>query len=70
MKFSKCDFWLKSRDILGHIFLSKDIEVDLKKIDIVKICLRPLIPIDIIIFLGLDCYYRRFVKGFRLFLLC
>ena len=41
-KFSKCQFWLRSIAFLGHIFLIKGIEVDLKKTDVVKSWPRPL----------------------------
>ncbi|KAH0672821.1 hypothetical protein KY290_025051 [Solanum tuberosum] len=35
-KFSKCEFWLGSLAVLGHIISSKGIEVDPKKTDAVK----------------------------------
>ena len=63
-KFSKCEFWLSQVAFLGHIVSSKGIEVDPKKMDAVKSWPRPLNPSDIIIFLGLFGYYRRFVEGF------
>ncbi|KAH0652759.1 hypothetical protein KY289_030437 [Solanum tuberosum] len=40
------------------------IEVDPKKMDVVKSWSRPFIPSDIQRFLGLAGYYRRFVEGF------
>ncbi|KAH0729809.1 hypothetical protein KY289_000997 [Solanum tuberosum] len=63
-KFSKCEFWLRSVAFLGHIVFNKGIEVDHKKMDVVKSLPRPLIPSDIRSFLGLAGYYRRFVEGF------
>nr|ABI34336.1 hypothetical protein SDM1_41t00011 [Solanum demissum] len=63
-KFSKCVFWLKSVAFLSHIVSSKGIEVDPKKMDVVKGWPRPLTPTDIRSFLGLAGYYRRFVEGF------
>ena len=35
-KFSKCEFWLRSINFLGHIVSSKGIEVDPKKTNAVK----------------------------------
>ena len=63
-KFSKCEFWLRSVAFLGHIFSSVGIEVDPKKMEAVKSWPRPLSPTDILSFLGLVGYYRRFVEGF------
>ncbi|KAH0651615.1 hypothetical protein KY284_031527 [Solanum tuberosum] len=63
-KFSKCEFWLRSVAFLGHIVSSEGIQVDPKKTDAVKSWPRPLTPSDIRSFLGLACYYRRFVEGF------
>ncbi|KAH0748282.1 hypothetical protein KY290_027514 [Solanum tuberosum] len=63
-KFSKCEFWLRSVAFLGHIISSEGIEVDPQKTDAVKKWPRPLNPSDIRSFLGLACYYWRFVEGF------
>uniref|UniRef100_A0A0V0HH59 Putative ovule protein n=1 Tax=Solanum chacoense TaxID=4108 RepID=A0A0V0HH59_SOLCH len=63
-KFSKCEFWLRSIDFLGHIVSSNGIKVDPKKTDAVKGWPRPLTPTDIRSFLGLTGYYRRFVEDF------
>ena len=46
---------------LGHIISSDGVEVDPRKIEAVKNCLRPLTPTDIGSFLGLAGYYQRFV---------
>ena len=50
--------------VLGHIVSSEGIEVDSRKIEVVKNWPRPLDPIHIRSFLGLSGYYRRFVDGF------
>ena len=55
-KFSKCEFLLKSSD--------KGVEVDPRKTEVVKNWQKPLTPIDIYRFLGLDSNYRRFLEGF------
>ncbi|KAH0673709.1 hypothetical protein KY284_024796 [Solanum tuberosum] len=62
-KFSKCEFWLRSVNFLGHTVSSKGIEIDPKKTAAVKGFPRSLIPTDIRCFLGLVGYYRRFVEG-------
>ena len=50
--------------VFGHFISSEGIEVDPKKIDVVRNFPRPLAPIDIRTFLGLSKYYMRFVDGF------
>ena len=49
---------------LGHVVSDKDVEVDPRKIKVVKNWQEPLTPTDIRSFLGLDGYYHRFVEGF------
>ena len=63
-KFSKCEFWLRSVTLLGHVVSNQGVEVDPRKTEAVKNWPKPLTPIDICSFLGLVGYYRRFVKGF------
>ena len=63
-KYSKCEFWLRLVEFLGHIISSERVEVDLRKIEALKNFCRPLAPTDIRSFLGLVIYYRRFVDGF------
>ena len=64
-KYSKCEFWLRSIAFLGHIMSSEGIEVDQKKIEVVRNWPRPLAPIDFRSFLGLFGCYKRFVDGFE-----
>ncbi|XP_060202389.1 uncharacterized protein LOC132630808, partial [Lycium barbarum] len=64
VKFSKCEFWLKSVAFLGHVISGEGVKVDLQKIDAVKNWPRPTSASDIRSFLGLAGYYRRFVEGF------
>ena len=63
-KFSKCEFWIVSVALLGHIVFGDGIRVDTYKIEAVQNWPRPTSPTNIRIFLGLDGYYRRFVEGF------
>ena len=63
-KYSKCEFWLRSLAFLGHIICIEGIDVNPKKIEVVKNWPRPLTPTNIRSFLSLAEYYRRFVDGF------
>lgn len=63
-KFSKCKFWLKVVAFLGYVISSKGIMVDPQKIAAVNKWPRPMTPTDILSFLGLVGYYRRFMESF------
>ena len=62
-KYSKCEFLLMLVAFLGRIIFSKGVELDPRKMKVVKNWPRQLTPIDIRNFLGVACYYRRFVDG-------
>nr|GEU82686.1 reverse transcriptase domain-containing protein [Tanacetum cinerariifolium] len=49
---------------LGHVIDSEGIHIDPTKIEAIKDWESPKTPTEIRQFLGLVCYYRRFIKGF------
>ncbi|KAD6454891.1 hypothetical protein E3N88_09597 [Mikania micrantha] len=57
-KFSKCEFWHKEDQFLGHIINEKGIHVDRAKIESVKNWSTPTTPTEIRSFLGLSGYYQ------------
>ncbi|GKA16179.1 putative reverse transcriptase domain-containing protein [Tanacetum coccineum] len=63
-KFSKCEFWLKEVQFLGHVVNRDGIHVDPSKVDSVKNWKTPESPTEIRSFLGLAGYYRRFIENF------
>ncbi|XP_071709423.1 uncharacterized mitochondrial protein AtMg00860-like [Rutidosis leptorrhynchoides] len=62
--FSKCDFWLREVQFLGHIICAEGIKVDSSKIEDVMNWNSPKNLREIKSFLGLAGYYRRFIKDF------
>ncbi|KAH0633358.1 hypothetical protein KY284_036144 [Solanum tuberosum] len=63
-KFSKCEFWLESVALLGHIVSGDGIRVEIQKIEATQNWPRPTSPTDIKSFLGLAGYFRWFFEGF------
>ncbi|GJR97908.1 putative nucleotidyltransferase, ribonuclease H [Tanacetum coccineum] len=63
-KFSKCDFWIRIVQFLGHLIDSQGLHVDPAKIEAVKNWTSPTTPTEIRQFLGLAGYYRIFIKDF------
>lgn len=63
-KFSKCEFWLREVQFLGHLVNQNGILVDLAKVEAVMRWEVPKSPSEIRSFLGLAGYYRIFIQDF------
>jgi hypothetical protein len=63
-KFSKCEFWIDEVPFLGHIISNGDILVDPAKVREIVAWSIPNTVTEILSFLGLIGYYRRFIEGF------
>nr|GEW82337.1 hypothetical protein [Tanacetum cinerariifolium] len=63
-KFSKCEFWLREVQFIGHVINGDDIHVDPSKIEAVKNWKALRTPSEVHSFLRLAGYYRRFIENF------
>lgn len=64
LKISKCTFYAKEFEYLGHIISKDGMKANPKKIEVIKNYPRPLSVKKIQSFLGLCSYFRRYVKDF------
>ncbi|GJZ13752.1 putative reverse transcriptase domain-containing protein [Tanacetum coccineum] len=65
-KFSQCDFWLDSVQLLGHVIDRNGVHVDPAKIKAIRNWDAPTMPTKVRQFLGLAGYYQSFIEGFYL----
>ena len=65
-KLNKCEFWLREVSFLGHIVSEEGIQVDPKKVEVIIEWKPPRNVTEVLSFLGLVGYYKRFVKGFSM----
>ena len=63
-KISKCEFWLTEVRFLGHVVSASGVSVDREKVEAVMSWERPKSFFEILSFLGLAGYYRRFIEDF------
>jgi hypothetical protein len=63
-KFSKCAFWLKEIQFLGHVLSSEGIAVDPSKVKDILNWKPPTIVHQVHSFLGMAGYYRCFIPDF------
>ena len=64
VKFSKCDFFNDKIQYLGHLVTKEEISIDPEKIRVIEYWLVPKDVTDVISFMGITGYYRRFIEGF------
>ena len=60
-KFSKCEFFIREVEFLGHVVSKEGIHVDPSKIKAIENWKAPRTPMEIRQFLGLTGYYKRFI---------
>ena len=64
MKLSKCHFFSKEIQHLGHILSTKDIHLLPSRTQVIQKMHPPTTPKQVCAFLGLVGYYRKFIKKF------
>ena len=64
IKMSKCNFFSKEIQYLGHILSTTGIQPLPSKTHVIQHMQPPTTPKQVHMFLGLAGYYRKFIKGF------
>ena len=64
MKLSKCNFFTKEIQYLGHILSTKGIRPLLSKPQVIKNMHPPKMPKQVCTFLGFVGYYRKYIRNF------
>jgi len=65
LNWEKCHFMVTNGIVLGHIVLSKGIEVDKSKIELIASLPTPKSIKDVRSFLGHAGFYKRFIKDYN-----
>ena len=63
MKLSKCHFYMKEIQYLGHILSTKGMKPPPSKTQAIKNMYLPKMPKQVCAFLGLVGYYRKFIRN-------
>nr|GEZ55528.1 transposon Tf2-9 polyprotein [Tanacetum cinerariifolium] len=63
-KLSKCEFWLREVQFLGHVINSEGIKVDPTKVNAILNLSQPKTSTKVRSFLVLASYYRHFIQNF------
>jgi len=61
-RWNKCDFFKPSMPFLGHVISAAGLEVDDAKVKAVQTWPQPTTLTELRSFLGMVCYYRKFIK--------
>ena len=62
--FGKCNFFKDRIQYLGHVRTKDEILVDPNEMKSITECLFPKNITNIRSFMGITCYYRKFIEGF------